>query len=183
MMGIYKISSLKTTDVQGKGTMENPFILTPSYSDGCDEVEIVNLNESVVRMGEGTPLSLNSIQRIYNGTNVATNGNQAFYSARKLQEYICDMPNMTTADYMFSGCTKLNTFVSEMPMLQRGKTTDMFRGCPLTSVTIVLNSTWADSVPSDLDISVSEGFDDEWDNATPLPNGNIKFEYRRRLLD
>lgn len=176
-MAKYKISSSATTATEGKGTLENPFKITPIYAQGGDEVQVIDLHNCAVSLS-GYGIGYN-IEEIANGINTIENGDHTFYSATHLETYNCDMPNLTCATYMFSGCSNLTTFKSKMPSLVDTLASDMFGRCPLDNCELIVNESWETVLPSTLGLYY-QGKADAWDSVTPQSGGLIKLVWSRQ---
>lgn len=175
-MANFKISSKKTTDEQGKGTLENPFKL--NFTRDSNDVTSINLNNSAIHLeGMGVPV-LSWLENVTNGTNTITNGDLMFRGQSQLKTFICDMPNLTSATEMFSGCSRLQTFVSKMPSLDFDSTKAHLFGKNAPDVDIEVNSSWSNVKPMDIELIYGDK-PDEWDSKTILPNGNIRLQWSK----
>lgn len=118
----YIISSLKTTDEQGKGTMSNPFIL--SQGENFSEVKSIDLEDCYVELP-----SFNAHQKltkVENGFITNTNGSNMFNLCSHLTTFKSNLSNLTNGGYMFNGCSALTTFESDLSNLEDGD--EMFAG-------------------------------------------------------
>lgn len=123
-MAEFKISSLNTTELEGKGTKQNPFIL--SQGEGLNDVTTIDLDNCYVQVDFGSMPEPSKLQSIKGGFITNTDLMDTFAFCEELTEFDCHLDNLIYGFKAFAG-TNLESFTTDLRKLENGH--GMFANC------------------------------------------------------